>query len=70
MNPLFLALLALAVLGGLAGYALRRAAPADVPAVLKTATYVLSVLVLGTIALVLVDPTDVPSVLRAVMPKP
>ncbi|MER5417727.1 hypothetical protein [Streptomyces virginiae] len=51
MTPLLLALLALAVLGSLAGYALRRATPADVPAVLKTTACVLPVL--GTIALVL-----------------
>ncbi|MFD7556415.1 hypothetical protein ACFV9E_17990 [Streptomyces sp. NPDC059835] len=69
MTPLLLALLALAVLGSLAGYALRRATPADVPAVLKTTACVLPVLVLGTIALVLVDPADVPSVLRAVIPR-
>lgn len=69
MNPLLLALLALAVLAALAGYALRRATPTDVPAVLKTAACVLPVLVLGSIALVLVDPADIPSVLRAVLQK-
>ncbi|MFE2529054.1 hypothetical protein ACFXEL_33055 [Streptomyces sp. NPDC059382] len=67
---LFLGLPALAVLAGLAGYALRRATPADIPIVLKTAAHVLPVVALGAIALVLVDPADIPSVLRAVMPKP
>ncbi|MFF9851768.1 hypothetical protein [Streptomyces litmocidini] len=69
MNPLLLSLLGIFVLAGLAGYALYRAAPADVPDVLRLAARVLPVLVLGAMALVLVDPADVPSVLRAVMPK-
>lgn len=69
MSPLVLALLALAVLGALTGYALHRAAAADVPAVLTTAARGLPVLALGAIALVLVDPADVPGVLRAVLPR-
>ncbi|MFJ3966105.1 hypothetical protein [Streptomyces sp. NPDC090036] len=69
MNPLFLSLLGILVLAGLAGYALYRAATSDVPAVLATAARTLPVLVLGAVALVLVDPADIPSVLRAVMPK-
>ncbi|MET9852202.1 hypothetical protein ABZY57_04520 [Streptomyces sp. NPDC006450] len=69
MNPLFLTLLGTLVLAGLAVYALYRAATPDVPAVLATAARTLPVLVLGAVALVLVDPADIPSVLRAVMPK-
>ncbi|MFB7176859.1 hypothetical protein ACFCYI_04015 [Streptomyces sp. NPDC056257] len=69
MNPMLLALITLTVLGGLAGYALHRAATADVPAVLTTAARTLPALALGAIALVLVDPADVPSVLRAVLPR-
>ncbi|WP_329202909.1 MULTISPECIES: hypothetical protein [unclassified Streptomyces] len=69
MNPLFLALLGIVVLAGLAGYALYRAATPDVPTVLTTAARALPVLVLGAMALVLVDPANIPSVLRAVMPK-
>lgn len=47
MNPMLLALLTLAVLGLLAGYALHRAATADVPAVLTTAARTLPALALG-----------------------
>lgn len=69
MTPLLTALIALVALAALAGYALHRAATSDVPAVLTTAALTLLVLVLGTIALVLVDPADVPSVIRAVIPR-
>ncbi|MEU9087953.1 hypothetical protein [Streptomyces sp. NPDC048357] len=69
MNPMLLALLTLAVLGGLPGYALHRAATADVPAVLTTAARTLPALALSAVVLVLIDPSDVPSVLRAVLPR-
>ncbi|MEU4359931.1 hypothetical protein [Streptomyces virginiae] len=69
MTPLLLALFAVALLAALAGYALHRALPSDVPDVLGSAARMLPLLVLGAIALVLVDPADVPSVLRAVIAK-
>jgi hypothetical protein len=67
MTPLHLVALALVLLAGLAGYGIRRAASPDIPAALVTITRALVVLVLGSLALLLVDPADVPSVLRAVM---
>ncbi|MFF9403649.1 hypothetical protein [Streptomyces sp. NPDC014744] len=67
MTPLLMALIALVALAVLSGYALHRAAAVDIPAVLATAARTLPVLALGAIVLVLVDPADVPSVLRAVL---
>ncbi|MFD9744745.1 hypothetical protein ACIQEY_11745 [Streptomyces parvus] len=69
MTPLLMALIAVVALAALSGYALHRAAAVDIPAVLATAARTLPVLTLGAIALVLVDPTEVPSVLRAVLLK-
>ncbi|MEW2498249.1 hypothetical protein AB0942_32645 [Streptomyces nodosus] len=67
MTPIHFGVLALVLLAGLAGYGLRRAATPDIPAALVTTTRALVVLALGSLALLLVDPADVPSVLRAVM---
>ncbi|MFD7574391.1 hypothetical protein ACFV6U_28360 [Streptomyces sp. NPDC059810] len=69
MNPLHLVGLAVMLFVPLAWYGLRRAAVADVPVVVLTTARALAVLVLGAIALTLVDPADVPSLLRAVLPK-
>ncbi|MET7913542.1 hypothetical protein ABZU45_37575 [Streptomyces avermitilis] len=67
MAPLHLVVLALLLLGGLAGYGIRRAPAGDVRPVLRIVTRALVALALGSLALLLVDPADVPSVLRTVM---
>lgn len=53
--------------GCLCWYALSRAKVCDVPCVLKLGTQAMVVLGLGSMAMLLVDPADVPSVLRAVL---
>ncbi|MFD8525343.1 hypothetical protein ACFV2D_35890 [Streptomyces capillispiralis] len=68
MTPIHFGVLALVLLASLAGGGIRRAATSDIPAVLVTITRALVVLALGSLGLLLVDPADVPSVLRAVMP--
>ncbi|MCL7496027.1 hypothetical protein M8I34_32180 [Streptomyces sp. MCA2] len=66
MYPL-IALCALAVLASFGLYALRRARPADVPAVLTGSARPVVVLVLATLALLLADPADLPTLLRAAL---
>lgn len=67
MTPLYLAVLALVLLWSLAGYALRRAPVSDVRRVLQVGTLAVVVLALGALGVLLVNPADVPSVLRAVL---
>ncbi|MCA1217253.1 hypothetical protein [Streptomyces sp. 8L] len=67
MTPLYLALLALVVLGALAAYGLHRARVLDIPRILRTGTRAVVVLGLGSLAALLVDPADVPAVLRALL---
>ncbi|MEV6535940.1 hypothetical protein AB0M86_41305 [Streptomyces sp. NPDC051639] len=67
MNPLHLAVLALVLLWSLLVYGIRRAPAGDVRGVLRVGTRAVVVLALGSLAVLLVDPADVPSVLRAVL---
>ncbi|MFD8630347.1 hypothetical protein ACFV4E_42005 [Streptomyces hygroscopicus] len=67
MTPLYLAVLALVLLWSLAAYAIRRAPAGDVRRVLQIGTRAVVVLALGSLGVLLVDPADVPSVLRAVL---
>ena len=67
MTPLYLAVLALVLLWSLAGYALRRAPASDIRRVLQVGTLAVVVLALGALGVLLVNPADVPSVLRAVL---
>ncbi|MFH8939525.1 hypothetical protein [Streptomyces griseosporeus] len=67
MTPLYLAGLALVLLWSLAAYAIRRATAGDVHRVLQVGTRAVVVLVLRSLGVLLVDPADVPSVLRVVL---
>lgn len=67
MSMLLFSMLALALLGGLGAYGLRRARRADVPATLATANRAVLVLTVAALGLVLVNPADVPAMLRAIV---
>ncbi|MFI9772803.1 hypothetical protein ACIHJG_39090 [Streptomyces sp. NPDC052415] len=67
MTPLHLAVLALVLLWSLLAYGIRRAPVGDVRRVLQVGTRAVVVLALGSLSVLLVDPADVPSVLRAVL---
>ncbi|MFH8760263.1 hypothetical protein [Streptomyces atroolivaceus] len=67
MTPLHLAVLALVLLWSLAAYSIRRAPVGDVRRVLRICTRAVVMLALGSLGVLLVDPADVPSVLRAVL---
>ncbi|MFI6209153.1 hypothetical protein ACIBAI_22565 [Streptomyces sp. NPDC051041] len=67
MTPLHFAVLAVVLLWSLAAYGLHRASVGDVRRVLQVGTRALAVLALGSLAALLVDLTDVPSVLQAVL---
>ncbi|GAA3918235.1 hypothetical protein GCM10022244_29320 [Streptomyces gulbargensis] len=67
MTALHLALLTIVLLAGLSAYGLRRAPAPDVHRVVEVCTRAVVVLGLGDLAVLLVDPTDIPAVLRAVL---
>lgn len=67
MTPLHLSVLALVLLSSLFAYGVHRTPSGDVRRVLQIATRGVVVLVLGSLAVLLVDPADLPSVLRAVL---
>ncbi|MCG0065986.1 hypothetical protein L0F81_22260 [Streptomyces tricolor] len=67
MTPLHYATLTMLLFGGLAVYGIRRVPTRDVRSALRTVTRDLVVLGLGSLALLLADPADVPTVLRAVV---
>lgn len=67
MTTLHLALLTVVLLAALSVYGLRRAPIRDVHRVVEVCTRALVVLGLGCLAVLLVDPADVPAVLRAVL---
>ncbi|MFJ3402172.1 hypothetical protein ACIPM5_34840 [Streptomyces microflavus] len=67
MTPLHLAVLALVLLGGLIAYGIRRSPATDVRRVVRIGIPAVVLLGLGSLAVLLVDPADVPSVLRAVL---
>ncbi|MDX3697900.1 hypothetical protein PV726_48670 [Streptomyces europaeiscabiei] len=67
MTPLHLAVLALVLLWSLLAYGIRRAPADEVRGVIQVGTRAVVVLALGSLAVLLVDPADVPSVLRAVL---
>ncbi|MFC7924582.1 hypothetical protein [Streptomyces cinereoruber] len=67
MTTLHLALLTVVLLAALSVYGLRRVPAHDVHRVVKVCTQALVVLGLGSLAVLLVDPADIPSVLRAVL---
>ncbi|MGW5284583.1 hypothetical protein ACWERI_34945 [Streptomyces collinus] len=61
------AVLALVLVFTLAWYGLRRAQASDIPAALAKALRPLAILAVASLALLLADTADVPSILRAVM---
>ncbi|MFC9273510.1 hypothetical protein ACFTXJ_37715 [Streptomyces zhihengii] len=67
MTPLHLAVLALVLPGAVIVYGISRSPSPDVRHVVRIGTQALVVLGLGSLAVLLVDPADVPSVLRAVL---
>ncbi|MGW5003110.1 hypothetical protein ACWEP8_36270 [Streptomyces hydrogenans] len=67
MTTLHLALLAIVLLAGLSAYGLRRAPVRDVHRVVKVCTRAMVDLGLGGLAVLLIDPADIPAVLRAVL---
>ncbi|MGO4635019.1 hypothetical protein AB4225_29440 [Streptomyces sp. 2RAF24] len=69
MTTLHLALIAVVLLAALSAYGLRRAPLSDVHRVVEVGTRALVALGLGCLALLLVDPADIPAVLRAVLSK-
>ncbi|WP_432128046.1 hypothetical protein [Streptomyces sp. bgisy082] len=67
MTPLYLTLLALVVLGGLAAYGLHRAGVGHIPLVLLIGTRAVVVLVVGCLGVLLADQADIPTILRAIL---
>lgn len=67
MTPLHFAALAIVLLGSLLAYGIHRAPAGDIRHVLRIGTPAVVVLALGSLAVLLVDPADVPSVLKVVM---
>ncbi|MEU6946635.1 hypothetical protein ABZ957_15605 [Streptomyces sp. NPDC046316] len=67
MTTLHLALIALVLLAALAAYGLHRAPISDVHRVVVVGTRALVILGLGSLAVLLVDPADIPAVLRALL---
>ncbi|WP_328565293.1 hypothetical protein [Streptomyces coelicoflavus] len=67
MTPLHLAALAFVILWSLLAYGIHRAPAGDVRRVLRIGTPAVVILALGSLAVLLVDPADVPSVLKVVM---
>ncbi|MEV5598956.1 hypothetical protein [Streptomyces sp. NPDC052496] len=68
-SPLAFAGLALAFVCCLIAYGIRRMPARDVRPALRTAIRALTFLTIGCLALSVVEPADVPHVLRAVMSK-
>lgn len=67
MTPLHFAALALVLLWSLAAYGIRRAPATDIRSVTGAGARAVVVLALGSLAVPLVDPADVPSVLRVLL---
>ncbi|MDX2748528.1 hypothetical protein [Streptomyces sp. NRRL_B-2557] len=67
MTPLHLAVLALVLLWSLAAYGIRRSPAREIRGVLQVGTRAVVMLALGSLGVLLVDPADVPSVLRAIL---
>ncbi|MEW2312396.1 hypothetical protein AB0918_27820 [Streptomyces sp. NPDC006864] len=67
MTPLHLAVLAVVLMWALTVYGIRRTPSRDVRGVVQSGTRAMVLLGLGSLAVLLVDPADVPSVLQAVL---